>query len=83
MHVPGHLLSAWSIPAGAGEPVALMVSVKVRRVYPRGCGGTLKGELHVCSLPGLSPRVRGNQSQLVVLSELKRSIPAGAGEPLS
>ena len=53
-----------SIPASAGEPSFLKFQRMVERVYPRECGGTLRGtasssgQLHQA---GLSPRVRGNR----------------------
>ena len=71
----------WSIPAGAGEPELLASRDAVQGVYPRGCGGTGPNADTRPSVPGLSPRVRGN----LLLQELhlvgEGSIPAGAGEP--
>ena len=54
-----------SIPACAGEPLALRRNHGLRRVYPRVCGGTESGGLHILDLTGLSPRVRGNQVNCV------------------
>ena len=50
-------------------------------VYPRVCGGTVKGETRNSARNGLSPRVRGNRLPLTLLEDLRRSIPACAGEP--
>ena len=50
-----------SIPACAGEPRRRITTSARPAVYPRVCGGT---EYSLCGgsqLPGLSPRVRGNQ----------------------
>ena len=52
-----------------------------RRVYPRVCGGTLVQELLLRLALGLSPRVRGNQPDVLVRYFRHRSIPACAGEP--
>ena len=49
-----------SIPACAGEPLAGYVPRRHKPVYPRVCGGTNHLPLTFTSLPGLSPRVRGN-----------------------
>ena len=72
-----------SIPAGAGEPTRRRSRTNRCPVYPRGCGGTPPHSIHVRSIYGLSPRVRGNPDQLVRPSYQRRSIPAGAGEPLA
>ena len=70
-----------SIPAGAGEPSAIMRPPSRTAVYPRGCGGTTFGLPHACKLRGLSPRVRGNRPSRLSRCWPLRSIPAGAGEP--
>ncbi len=70
-----------SIPACAGEPIALPHSPGTIPVYPRVCGGT---RFHCDgSLPasGLSPRVRGNLEHKVGSISDDGSIPACAGEP--
>ena len=51
------------------------------QVYPRGCGGTAQTTVVGSVLEGLSPRVRGNPTQLGRDTAYERSIPAGAGEP--
>ncbi len=51
------------------------------RVYPRGCGGTERHHHEWRTVPGLSPRVRGNPPAVVCRLLHLRSIPAGAGEP--
>ena len=70
-----------SIPACAGEPRSGRVRRAGRRVYPRGCGGTLDRLACDGYLHGLSPRVRGNQKQADIAREMGGSIPACAGEP--
>ena len=49
-----------SIPACAGEPVALVILNPSGLVYPRVCGGTVSATATRFSIAGLSPRVRGN-----------------------
>ena len=57
------------------------VMVRLCRVYPRVCGGTLD-EWDVDKLvKGLSPRVRGNQRSGGTERQGLGSIPACAGEP--
>ena len=51
------------------------------RVYPRVCGGTWPSLKRGRTLPGLSPRVRGNRRRFLRRGEKRRSIPACAGEP--
>ena len=71
-----------SIPARAGEPAAAKAWVKWLGVYPRACGGTGLRLEERGRFEGLSPRVRGNPLQCRVHPELRRSIPARAGEPV-
>ena len=71
-----------SIPACAGEPGGTQAGDPHHRVYPRVCGGTSIAVPESWTLPGLSPRVRGNLMDVVPLANLLRSIPACAGEPL-
>ena len=70
-----------SIPACAGEPRIKRNVCGCRTVYPRVCGGTTYIWLTDRGIPGLSPRVRGNQIRICFLEQLNRSIPACAGEP--
>ena len=70
-----------SIPAGAGEPHRQASGGARGLVYPRGCGGTALVETDLCRDGGLSPRVRGNLEHPRITVHLRRSIPAGAGEP--
>ena len=51
-------------------------------VYPRVCGGTLRIQIFLHGIMGLSPRVRGNQDSALDSTLTDRSIPACAGEPL-
>ena len=70
-----------SIPACAGEPSLAECQRGTHPVYPRVCGGTLGSGLLVHTPTGLSPRVRGNHSQLTRRRPSRGSIPACAGEP--
>ena len=71
-----------SIPACAGEPGPIQVVMGFDQVYPRVCGGTIAAHRRHYSAEGLSPRVRGNQLNLVGTLRQVRSIPACAGEPI-
>ena len=51
------------------------------RAYPRECGGTGWRDNPIFSGEGLSPRVRGNQTQPKVFRRICGPIPASAGEP--
>ena len=70
-----------SIPACAGEPLRLPASVSPAGVYPRVCGGTIRGAVCGVAGVGLSPRVRGNPNPHLVSTRRQGSIPACAGEP--
>ena len=76
-------LGEWSIPAGAGEPIRAARRREYAAVYPRGCGGTDPGLLHLPACEGLSPRVRGNPQPQPASIPNHGSIPAGAGEPVT
>ena len=71
----------WSIPACAGEPSRLLFSIARGTVYPRVCGGTAPSWPGAPSMPGLSPRVRGNRPVSLQFRVVVGSIPACAGEP--
>ena len=74
-----------SIPACAGEPCSGEGRCRLRRVYPRVCGGTTPETDRAKYVGGLSPRVRGNHLLGLSRGQLQacqRSIPACAGEPL-
>ena len=71
-----------SIPACAGEPYSECASCIVGAVYPRVCGGTQLRVIHRDNPGGLSPRVRGNRAAGYIPTEVPRSIPACAGEPI-
>ena len=71
---------AGSIPACAGE--RLPAPRSALRVYPRVCGGTIYRCASRSTLPGLSPRVRGNLRVAVCVRVGAGSIPACAGEPV-
>jgi len=51
-------------------------------VYPRVCGGARSLHHAICRVDGLSPRVRGSQTQSDLAEIELGSIPACAGEPL-
>ena len=70
-----------SIPACAGEPLLRRILVRIRRVYPRVCGGTCAVRSRSSLIPGLSPRVRGNRRGSSIFAQIAGSIPACAGEP--
>ena len=72
---------ARSIPACAGEPLALRRERAPVGVYPRVCGGTALINRLALSERGLSPRVRGNRRSHRSTALRSRSIPACAGEP--
>ena len=72
-----------SIPANAGEPPRLSVTVPASRVYPRERGGTIAPVQRQGDPEGLSPRTRGNRVLGAVRVPPRGSIPANAGEPLS
>ena len=80
-YVVKYLTKAGSIPACAGEPVAADVREQRDAVYPRVCGGTADATDREFVLSGLSPRVRGNQTGVLLASGCRGSIPACAGEP--
>ena len=54
---------------------------RLRKVYPRECGGTVLYMVDTSTDKGLSPRVRGNRPDLRQERGGIRSIPASAGEP--
>ena len=70
-----------SIPACAGEPSYTAPATSATPVYPRVCGGTVRGVATPLHPGGLSPRVRGNQPGNRALAAHTGSIPACAGEP--
>ena len=76
-----HIRQLGSIPACAGEPGDRHAGPGAMQVYPRVCGGTTLPLILVEGEHGLSPRVRGNQSDGRPPAGCKRSIPACAGEP--
>ena len=72
-----------SIPAGAGEPYIRLVEHKLGEVYPRGGGGAEVPKIELATREGLSPRGRGSPAQEFLDRLAVRSIPAGAGEPVT
>ena len=70
-----------SIPAHAGQPVALARDPRGSEVYPRACGATRPGSSDMTTTRGLSPRMRGNRGPDVDVPAFRGSIPAHAGQP--
>ena len=70
-----------TIPACAGEPRAHPQPERLRKDYPRVCGGTTRRGQSQVPEGGLSPRVRGNPDHQLVDGVDARTIPACAGEP--
>ena len=70
-----------SIPAYAGEPKYVVLSVAITQVYPRVCGGTRGSAAAFAHFRGLSPRMRGNPTRVHFRYLTLGSIPAYAGEP--
>ena len=69
-----------SIPACAGEALALHPRWRRPPVYPRVCGGSGMPATVTHRIPGLSPRVRGKRRRSWSERKGDRSIPACAGE---
>ena len=78
---PEDVLDFGSIPACAGEPTSKSWRRRVKRVYPRVCGGTSPDGALPGGETGLSPRVRGNRWGTASVRARAGSIPACAGEP--
>ena len=70
-----------SIPACTGEPGRGRRGQAQGKVYPRVYGGTLTATGTARTVPGLSPRVRGNLRSAVRPAPIAGSIPACTGEP--
>ncbi len=80
-HVAVPLGMPGPIPAGAGEPFGGLEDDNGYGAYPRGCGGTSGYSGIIATFVGLSPRVRGNPTDVPIQICGGRPIPAGAGEP--
>ena len=70
-----------SIPAWAGKPLGERLEGQPAEVYPRVGGETSPGYLPVHQRIGLSPRGRGNLSDVRKTDSRNGSIPAWAGKP--
>ena len=83
-HLPSRRITpaGRSIPAWAGEPLRCQPISDKEEVYPRVGGGTPDPVSAGWRHGGLSPRGRGNRNADAVEVQLKRSIPAWAGEPV-
>ena len=73
--------SRGSIPACTGEPVQFLIFLFFHTVYPRVYGGTPWRVMSRNEHEGLSPRVRGNRVNVILVEQMVRSIPACTGEP--
>ena len=71
------------IPAQAGEPDSLAMTVAELEAYPRAGGGTLAPDHQSVHRQGLSPRRRGNPPHDEQGLARGGPIPAQAGEPRS
>ena len=70
-----------SIPALTGKPGALAGAPDPQKVYPRAYGETLGRPISIGKYRGLSPRLRGNPFDAMLLIQKLRSIPALTGKP--
>ena len=77
-----HLYSR-SIPAWTGEPTTFSIAVRTLTVYPRVDGGTPHAVTEDILVAGLSPRGRGNRTNLRAQVLGGGSIPAWTGEPVT
>ena len=68
-----------SIPACAGEPLWTPLWTRLSSVYPRVCGGTIRGYLMPFRALGLSPRVRGNLPYMATRVPYGRVYPRVCG----
>ncbi len=76
-------INGWRfIPAGAGNTSETPRRCMLRAVHPRGCGEHLKMPFFKSSFNGSSPRVRGTLSHPDSIDQIRRFIPAGAGNTL-
>ena len=80
---PDRSVRGRSIPACAGEPGGVEMTLPEIGVYPRVCGGTDRHAPGRAGERGLSPRVRGNPTRMLIARRRMRSIPACAGEPVT
>ena len=83
-HPPGNGLSfhrRGSIPADAGPPARRRLGPALQKVYPRGCGATVRSSVQRIGDLGLSPRMRGHPRGLIPGRLREGSIPADAGPP--
>ena len=80
---PQQDLEAGSIPAWAGQPWPYSSSVRYPGVYPRVGGATSGLSVTLPFASGLSPRGRGNRLSATTSYDVRGSIPAWAGQPLT
>ena len=72
---------ARSIPAHAGQPIALVEALTVVPVHPRSRGAALTCVRQRERSPGPSPLTRGSRARESARRASERSIPAHAGQP--
>ena len=70
-------------PRVRGKRTAAPVGSAGKSVYPRVCGGNVRGSGGLATEAGLSPRVRGKQPLIAPRPRGLGSIPACAGETVS
>ena len=74
-------LNERSIPAYAGDPMAIPTLMTRRKVYPRLRGGSTSPKCLCRGIQGLSPPTRGIPHHALPRRRSRRSIPAYAGDP--
>ena len=73
--------SSGSIPARAGQPEVVLLTMRCLGVHPRASGATRITSRSDASRQGPSPRERGNREFLRTRTYRSGSIPARAGQP--
>ena len=75
-----NLLASRLIPAGAGKTSSDIPVCFITSAHPRRCGENLFTAQKRLLISGSSPQVRGKREAVLLLSNLGRLIPAGAGK---
>ena len=75
------MVTVWSIPAYAGDPIGQPLAITAQQVYPRLRGGSARNIPNRILNHGLSPPTRGIPAQDMAIIEAVGSIPAYAGDP--
>ena len=71
------------IPASAGQTVSLILNSVPEPDHPRECGANLVASMVLDGNAGSSPRVRGKLDVCTRCSQVRRIIPASAGQTRS